>query len=154
MTNIRPNKAWIKNQLQIRIRSEWEERWTNSNDYKNTKLWFANLRPKCSKELLALPRIEAGLIIQFITNFSNLNHHTNKKDKRITPLCRICGDGREKPRHLATECDPLNTTSRLHLGAFQADTRKWDMAGLRSFVLSRSVRRLLTNRLVSPEESR
>ena len=69
-------------------------------------------------------------MVQFITSFCNLNHHTNKKDKSIDPSCRLCRTGREKPWHLAAECDALELKSRLHLGAFQADRRKWDATGL------------------------
>ena len=145
----KPNKAWVKGNLQKEMEKKWNKRWRDSPDYQNTKLWFKNVNTNASKRLLNLPRVELGLLTQFITSFCNMNHHSNKKDSRISPMCRICNKKREKPWHLVTDCDPLHITSRLHLGAFQADRSDWSVEGLRGFVLSRRVRTVMTRRIVA-----
>ena len=77
-----------------------------------------------------------------------MNHHSNKKDPRIDPMCRLCGEGREKPWHLAVECDAIHIKSRLHLGQFHSDRREWTVEGLGCFISERAVWRLLTTRVV------
>ena len=97
---------------------------------------------------MQLTRAQAGLITQFCTGFCNMNHFSNKKDKRISPICRICQKDREKPWHIATSCDPILVTSRNLLESFHIDGT-WSVKNLLSLTEDSRVRRLLNTRVVA-----
>ena len=66
---------------------KWQTRWAEDDKaYSNTKHWFPEVRHNKTDQILALTRYQLGLLTQFITGFCNMNHHTNKKDKAISPI--------------------------------------------------------------------
>ena len=77
---------------------------------------------------------------QTITNFSNLNSHTAKKDKKVSPNCKHCGLHPETGWHLAFQCPK---TAHLKI---RAQIFKLSMEALQEMVNDELVESLVLNR--------
>jgi ribonuclease HI len=152
---VRYNKSYVKNTLNNVLTERWNKRWVdNKIDYKNSKLWFPEVHAPQRGACYRLNRPTLGRVVQFITSFSNLNHHSNRKNRGISPLCRLCDSDTdtENPWHLATECPAAHLVSRVHLHAFLQDHTQWSWQGLSSFVQDPLIARLMASRTVVPED--
>ena len=90
------------------IERQWSERFQGHIDLRQSKLWFAEVDRNKSKQLLKLSRHELGQAIQVLTGHAHLRYHDHKVDKKVSPICRLCGEEDETASHLVTECDALN----------------------------------------------
>ena len=113
----------------------WEKVWDEVIGCRQTRHFFPKgPRPSFYKQLINLPRIIVGQLIQILTGHTFLNRHQAVIDEserqRIieandfdnadddgnaiidapNPKCSRCNNGEETPLHLLTECDDLATT--------------------------------------------
>ena len=116
---------------------------SNPDKFKQTRAWCGHRKPKNSKKLLRMKKRDLAKIGQTITNFSNFNSHTAKKDKNISPLCRLCGLKPETGWHLAFEC---SKTAHLKIRSQIFDPT---MEALQEMVNDELVENLLLNRKAS-----
>ena len=108
----------------------WRKIWRLQTGYRQSRYWCPDgPRPDFVHDILRLPRVLCSQICQFITGHCFLNKHTalieNNYWDRIRnalaqqnidmgdtieascPKCRICGTGKEEPKHLMTDCEEL-----------------------------------------------
>ena len=116
-------------------------------EYIETKRWFPFVDRKKPLRLILLDRYMLGLVCQFITGFSNLSYMTNKKDNRIDPTCRLCGNAEEKAWHLITDCEALERTSR-NIMEMLHDDSTWSVDELVTFLKTPQVARLMAQRRI------
>lgn len=75
--------------------------------YKQSRLFFHELRPRESKWLLRQSRDKVHDIIGLITGHDLLGLHQYRIGNVFSPLCRICGLENETSVHLITECEGI-----------------------------------------------
>ena len=127
-------KAVMHNEINKMATRLWEQDWDEVIECRQTRHWFPNgPRPKFVRELIYLPKLILGQIIQIITGHTYLKRHQAVIDEserqRIIeandfdnadddgnaiidapdPSCSRCGKGEESPFHILTECDSLAT---------------------------------------------
>jgi len=113
----------------------WERDWDEYIGCRQTRHFFPKgPRPSFYKQIINLPRIVVGQLIQVLTGHAHLQRHQaiidESERQRIIaangydnadddgyaiidapdPSCRRCGKGEETPLHLLTDCDDLATT--------------------------------------------
>ena len=95
-------------------------------------------------ELLKLSKRILALIVQFVTGFNNMNHHTQRKVGRAQlPTCRLCDEGDETGWHLATECEKVDSSLQ-----FNPD-HDWSVDQLVALVTAPAITHLLEVRGVT-----
>ena len=144
------SRASIKSTLDDILLEEWSRKWKMSPDYQDTKRWFPDVIHPHRGKMTCLSRTVLGKITQFITSFNNMNHHTNRKDKRVSPVCRLCKipTSSERPWHIVTECPGAELLTRVHLNSFIQDHISWSIAGLAGLVQSPPIAGLMATRSV------
>jgi hypothetical protein len=71
---------------------EWNERWNNLDEAKQTKLWFPRIDKALSKDLLKLSRVSLGQIVGFTSGHNWLLRHLRKihNNPYMDVTCRGC----------------------------------------------------------------
>ena len=115
-------------------KERWESIWTEDLTCRQTRHWFPKgPRPKFSDDLMKLPKILLGQMIQIITGHTYLQRHQaiidESERQRIIaannydnadddgyaiidapdPSCTRCKVGEETPLHLLSDCESLAT---------------------------------------------
>ena len=90
---------------------EWNDRWANLDEAKQTKLWFPRIDKALSKDLLKLSRASLGQIIGFISGHNWLLRHQRKIyiNPYMDVTCRACEEPGtiEDASHLWSTCKAL-----------------------------------------------
>ena len=90
---------------------EWNNRWANLDEAKQTKLWFPRIDKALSKDLLKLTRVSLGQIIGFISGHNHLLRHQRKiyNNPYMDVTCRACEEPgtTEDASHLWSTCKAL-----------------------------------------------
>ena len=90
---------------------EWNKRWTDLDEAKQTKLWFPRINTGLSKDLLKLSRTSLGQAIGFISGHNWLLRHQRKiyNNPYMDVECRACEEPGtiEDASHLWSECKAL-----------------------------------------------
>ena len=145
---VRLNKAHVKQLLHAKMLREWDQKWTSSNEYKETKHWLVSVYAPQRGQGISLKRQDLGKCVQFITGFCNLNYHSHRKCMAIDKACRLCEEDEERPIHLALTCPRVHMTSRLFLNAFLLNRNEWDFNKLNSFLQQSPLDQLMATRTV------
>ena len=69
---------------------EWNSQWRALGTCRQTKLFFPNLSPSRSKQILLMERPVLGKAIQFLTGHCWMRRHQNIIDGVTDPTCRLC----------------------------------------------------------------
>jgi hypothetical protein len=91
------------------VSSLWIDRWSNSPDYRQTKIWFGKPDTKKSEHIINSSRQMVGRYIQWLTGHGWLNRHTSLISLDHDPTCRLCEEefSIEDPDHIWRECPAL-----------------------------------------------
>ena len=92
--------------------------------------------------MLLFDKATLARMVQFISSFNNMNHHTERKRQNGTPqepTCTLCCEGDETGWHLATECPVIDPD-------IQIDPDNWTVSQLATLVGSPVIKDLLKTR--------
>ena len=85
---------------------QWNKRWSDSIEYRQTKIWLPKFNRKFSKYCLHSTREELGLLVNMITGHNWLNYHESLVSQgEVSPLCRFCKSTTEESWHIIGNCD-------------------------------------------------
>lgn len=104
--------SWAKFKIAQMIGKNWKDRWTSTNEARQTKMWLSSYDRKISKFLLSLGRRDLGHAIQLLTGHNRLNRHESLIDFTISPLCRKCQIEDETSWHFIGNCPYLISERR------------------------------------------
>ena len=124
---VNPSAKEIKGTINDHIFKRWVKKFNSANRYHQTKLFITEPSDSISRELLALPRLEAKNIVSFLTGFGPFKRHLMKIDPKTHQYgeCRACKEGGslESPEHLIYECEDLQWDREFIFG------HKWPILG-------------------------
>ena len=109
---------------------KWCGYWRDRQDCRQTKLWFPLPDLKRSKQLMALSRIDFGMVTRWVTGHCYLARHQSLIYNN-SPTCNLCQEDEETPWHLLWECPAI--PHRLKL-----PPDKWSITELRDSISSLS----------------
>ena len=117
------------------------KRWTESSDYRQTKIWLPALNLAVSKQIVALPRKTLSTVVNLITGHNWLNYHNVKIHQEGSPLCRLCQLEDETAIHVLAECEVLwQQRARHFVYPFLSTTKPgWTLASITGFIEESSV---------------
>ena len=105
---ILPPYATQKKKINEYYRAKWNKEWELYQEARQTKIWFKNLNPKKSSQLLNMNRPNLSRMIQFITGHNKLKRHKNIQEGVEDPeSCRLCLEDEESSFHVIAECPAL-----------------------------------------------
>ena len=140
-TDFSQTKEEIKKIITTEGDKLWNEKWTNPiySDYcRQTKAFFPEIDWIKIQQLLRLSKYLLSKVIQLVTGFNNMNHHTSRKtNPDVTNTCTLCHKGDETGIHLATECSGVDPKYQFKLG------HNWTIQQLVALATSPAVARLL-----------
>jgi ribonuclease HI/retron-type reverse transcriptase len=134
----------VKGLLKARFYEQWNIRWQNSDDCRQTKQWFPSINPNLSHHVVMLDRKHFSLFVQLITGHNFMNRHQALVDKTTDPLCRLCLEDEETSFHIIAECPALAATRRELLGTpFLTNPLVWSVSQVAGFLREASIGSLL-----------
>ena len=86
------------------IKKLWDQRWSHSNEYRQTKQWFPMTNSAKSKRLVKLDRKSLGYIVQLITGHNRLRYQESLMNHEVSSLCRVGCKVDETSWHIVCEC--------------------------------------------------
>ena len=86
---------------------DWNNRWKERTDCRQTKLWYPQLHLSKSAQLCRLTRPALSLLVQAVTGHNNLGYHMSLMDPQTDPTCRLCLEDTESSEHILAECPAL-----------------------------------------------
>ena len=93
----------LKTKINELVQNLWSKRWTDSSNYRQTKIWLPLPNPAVSKQIVALPRKTLSTVVNLITGHNWLNYHNVKIHQEGSPL--LLHD--ETAIHVLAECEVL-----------------------------------------------
>jgi ribonuclease HI len=123
----------------------WHRRWCADPAYRQSRFWYPIPNAKKSAIILSLSRTEAAILIQFITGFNNLNHHSYNKSEIDIEICRLCLEETEDCTHLSTSCPAINELRIECFGPF-GPKHHWTVPDLLKFIHHDTISTLLQTR--------
>ena len=93
--------------------------------YKQSRLFFHELRPRETKWLLRQSRDKVHDIIGLITGHDVLGLHQYRIGNIYSPICRLCGTENETSVHLLTDCEAVLGFVQGELGF--CPLRRWEL---------------------------
>lgn len=109
-----PNKVSIplavaecKERIREYYHKVWQQRWTESNDCRQTKEMFPVIKHRITKMIRSYSKAELARLIQMGTGHCLLAYHLSQWQKGVEPTCKLCHESLESPIHLLNECEPL-----------------------------------------------
>ena len=91
-------KNWAK--------EEHNEKWTNTTEYRQTKLILPYTKHKWAKQASQLERNELRILTQIVTGHASLKRHLHIMGYVEDPNCE-CGEEPQTPIHILTRCTRL-----------------------------------------------
>ena len=99
----------IKQEIKLRIITEWQTRWNNSTKGRHTYEYFPNIGARL-EDHIELDHI----LTQFYSGHGNFGSYLHRFNLRDTADCTVCGTA-ETPQHLANDCSrTLRCRTNLH----------------------------------------
>ena len=86
------------------IKKLWDQRWSQSKEYRQTKQWFPMTNSAKSKRLVKLDRKSLGYIVQLITGHNRLRYQESIMNHEASSLCRFGCKVDETSWHIVCEC--------------------------------------------------
>ena len=125
---------------------EWTEKYYTYK-MEQTKMWFPNLDPKLSREILAFPRGLFSRTVRFITGHCFLRRQNFQIDPTKYPhtdMCRLCKKEKERACHILMDCECLCSTRMKHfhlpfLSYYPYPFPHWTPSQLRGFLTEPSI---------------
>ena len=102
---------YVNKEIKTLNNAEWYDYWVKRPDCRQTKLWFHFPNRKKSKGIVALDRLDFGLMVRWMTGHCFLARHRSLIQPGVAPECSLCGEGLETPWHLLKECPMYNSYS-------------------------------------------
>ena len=123
------------------VQKLWSKRWTDSDNYRQTKIWLPVPNLAVSKQIVALPRKTLSTVVNLFTGHNWLNYHNVKIHQEGSPLCRLCQLHDETAIHVLAECKVLwQQRARHFVYPFISTTRPgWTLASITGFIEESSV---------------
>ena len=100
---------YVNKEIKTLNNAEWYDYWVKRPDCRQTKLWFPFPNGKKSKGIVALDRLDFGLMVRWMTGHCFLARHRSLIQPGVAPECSLCGEGLETPWHLLKECPMYNS---------------------------------------------
>lgn len=97
----------IKAIVNLKITDLWNKEWLETEQCRQTKIWFPRVNLAKSKELVLQTRSTYSRLVRFLTGHCFLRAQNFKLGISYSPLCRVCGNDNETPVDLISDCDPL-----------------------------------------------
>ena len=85
---------------------QWQSRWNETPDCRQTRLLFPIVEPNIKRNLRLLSKNEITRLIQMGTGHCLLAYHVAKW-RNTTPTCKLCLEDDESPIHLLQDCPAL-----------------------------------------------
>ena len=100
--------AKAKNIAENFVLKEWQKRWDNLQTCAHTKIFWAKIDLKKSKQMLKLNRQEHGLVSRFYTGFNYTASFKSKIVRNLSPYCKSCQEVglnlKETGEHVILHC--------------------------------------------------
>ena len=104
LVHIAPPLSWAKGKISQFYQKSWDERWTNLNEARQTKIWWPCTNRMRSKRIFMLNRQDLGLSVQMIAGHNFLRRHEGLINPGADKSCRFCEEEEETSWHLIGEC--------------------------------------------------
>jgi ribonuclease HI len=126
----------FKRDVNAAVTRNWQRRWNNYTEGRQSKLFWPEVNKSRSLELLKYDRRDYGMMIQVFTGHNYFNRHANVIDTTVSAECRFCFEAEESSEHLLCDCPVLNYARVKWMGLHQATTlecSQMPLNGLRRF---------------------
>ena len=136
------------------FRTQWQIRWANGLDCRQTKLWMPRLSLVRSNELLHCSRKRLSILVQLLTGHNFLQYHESLVNGTGDDNdCRLCLEEAESSHHIMAECPALAEPRLKVFGATTLDvtSTRWTTKEIVSFLREASIDSLLDpNQVLGP----
>ena len=89
------------------IENEWNIRWRNGKDARQTKIFFPKIDLSKSQQITKLSRVTLGKVIRAISGHDFRKRHEGLMKGITTSNCRFCGNEEETSSHVINQCPRL-----------------------------------------------
>ena len=94
--------------------AEWRRSWQGVKKTL-THEFFPTIDKAASMVIRSLPKQIQRMIVQILTGHSVLNGHMHKIHLADEPICRLCLEDDETPKHIILDCPAVDRERRLTL---------------------------------------
>ena len=142
------SKTYFKNVIRADIERQWDKEWKAEDRFHHTKIFFPSIHQHQRKKMINLPRPILGAMVQWITSFNNMNHHTHRKDNEMESKCRLCEQpGKtESPRHIMSECEKTQARIQKFFPNYTLNSDQWDVQAMVDFLREPDIANIMTTR--------
>ena len=134
------SKSQLNSIIHAHSTREWQERWNNRKDSRQSAIFFPDLDPKRSKDILNLPKNKIGLVVRALTGHDHRTRHNSILEGAQPPPCRLCKTHVETPSHLIISCPALLHHRAFTFKSYTADiVRTWSVEQLTAFLSTPSI---------------
>ena len=85
-------------------RKLWDQRWSISDNCRQTKLWMPLTNKVKASKLVNLDRKSLSLAVHLLSGHNYLRYHESLMDHEVPPYCREGCDSMETAWHVICEC--------------------------------------------------
>ena len=118
----------LRTNVELQLDKEWNRRWKDREDCRQTKQWFPTSNMAKSYSLLRLDRSMYSKVVQLITGHNHMKRHSSLVNKDEDSVCRLCMEDEETSFHIVAECPALAWRRNMSFGTFEvseAGTLDW-----------------------------
>jgi ribonuclease HI len=110
----------VKNRCKQQSLKLWNQQWANSQNCRQTKIFFPEVDIAKSNHLLRLNRDHFGRAMRWLTGHCFLNRHNFLlyPTETTDPLCRLCNMEDETSSHIICQCEALYLVRHYHFQEF------------------------------------
>ena len=143
--DISPSKTYIRNLVIEKLRTCWDEQWTEYEAGRQSKIFYTKQDKKRAKEACLLTRRKLSRLIRIVTGHNGLLYHQHNIENSIDPTCRYCEDNIESFSHFLLECPAFDADRQdIFQGRNLVATMDWKIEELLRFSFLEKVNDALT----------
>ena len=141
---LRCPKSELSLRVETHIRKEWDQRWKNYKEARQTKQFYRHQSASTAKYLHKYWRWKITRFINIITGHNNLAYHASLQEPDYSD-CTFCNTEKETFFHFVTECPALWQSRRdFFLDYIPSDDMEWKVQDLIDFSNIPAIDRLLS----------
>ena len=139
------SKALLKSAVLDSMTKEWNNRWQNRTDARQTAIFYPKIDLKKSSCLWRLSKDSIGKAVRALSGHDFRTRHSAILEKTLPPSCRLCKMEEETASHLILHCPKLNHFRAQVFGSYTKDiVRTWKAKQVVAFISEPSISEMET----------
>lgn len=143
-TTVPTSMRTIRSGLVAKWLGDWQRDWISYGKARQTRIFFPERLPKCSREILRLSQGQLSMVMGCLTGHNDFAYHRSLCNEWEDDGCTFCNTDRETFYHILVECPYFHERREQVFGRFRLENVSgWTVKGLLKFVAHHQILEIL-----------